>query len=229
MRAETYTLEETLVPDNSGYVPANAIQFTVEDNGKVQHVIMQDDYTKVQISKTDIATGKEISGAKLKITDADGKTVAEWVTDGTPHYMERIPMGTYTLTETVAPIEQGYVRAESVTFEVGPTENIQRVEMKDDFTKVEIFKADMTDGHELPGAKLKNHRCQRQHHCRVGNQRPAPPHRAPEARRLYADRNCRPGRVSAQRRGSLHRAGNRGNSESHDVRCPGALADPHET
>ena len=49
---ETYTLEETLVPDNSGYVPANAVQFTVEDDGKVQHVFMQDDYTKVQISKT---------------------------------------------------------------------------------------------------------------------------------------------------------------------------------
>ena len=152
---ETYTLEETLVPDGSGYVPANAIQFTVEDDGKVQHIFMQDDYTKVQISKTDIATGKEISGAKLKITNADGKTIAEWVTDGTPHYMERIPMGTYTLTETMAPIEQGYVRAESVTFEVGPTGDIQRVEMKDDFTKVEISKADMTDGRELPGAKLK--------------------------------------------------------------------------
>ena len=152
---ETYTLEETLVPDNSGYVPANAVQFTVEDDGEVQHVFMQDDYTKVQISKTDIATGKEISGAKLKITDADGKIVAEWVTDGAPHYMERIPMGTYTLTETMAPTEQGYVRAESVTFEVGPTGDIQRVEMKDDFTKVEISKADMTDGLELPGAKLK--------------------------------------------------------------------------
>ena len=152
---ETYTLEETLVPDNSGYVPANAIQFIVEDDGKVQHVFMQDDYTKVQISKADIATGKEISGAKLKITDTNGKTIAEWVTDGAPHYMERIPMGTYTLTETMAPTEQGYVRAESVTFAVGPTENIQRVEMKDDFTKVEISKADMTDGHELPGAKLK--------------------------------------------------------------------------
>ena len=152
---ETYTLEETLVPDNSGYVPTNAIQFMVEDGGKVQHVFMQDDYTKVQISKTDIATGKEISGAKLKITDADGKTIVEWVTDGVPHYMERIPMGTYTLTEMMAPTEQGYVRAESVTFEVGPTGDIQRVEMKDDFTKVEISKADMTDGHELPGAKLK--------------------------------------------------------------------------
>ena len=152
---ETYTLEETLVPDNSGYVPTNAIQFMVEDGGKVQHVFMHDDYTKVQISKTDIATGKEISGAKLKITDTDGKTIAEWVTDGTPHSMERIPMGTYTLTETMAPIEQGYVRAESITFEVGPTGDIQRVEMKDDFTKVEISKADMTDGRELPGAKLK--------------------------------------------------------------------------
>ena len=152
---ETYTLKETLVPDNSGYVPANSIQFTVEDDGKIQHVFMQDNYTKVQISKTDIATGKEISGAKLKITDADGKSIAEWITDGTPHYMERIPMGTYTLTETMAPTEQGYVRAESVTFEVGPTGGIQRVEMKDDFTKVEISKADMTDGRELPGAKLK--------------------------------------------------------------------------
>ena len=152
---ETYTLEETLVPDNSGYVPANSIRFTVEDDGKVQHVFMQDDYTKVQISKTDIATGKEISGAKLKITDTDGKTIAEWVTDGTPHNMERIPMGTYTLTETMPPTEQGYIRAESVTFEVGPTGDIQRVEMKDDFTKVEISKADMTDGRELPGAKLK--------------------------------------------------------------------------
>ena len=151
----TYTLEESLVPDGSGYVPASAIRFTVEDDGKVQHVFMQDDYTKVQISKTDIATGKEISGAKLKITDTDGKTIAEWVTDGTPHYMERIPMGTYTLTETMAPTEQGYIRAESVTFEVGPTGDIQRVEMKDDFTKVEISKADMTDGRELPGAKLK--------------------------------------------------------------------------
>ena len=152
---ETYTLEETLVPDNSGYVPANAIPFIVEDDGKVQHVFMQDDYTKVQISKVDIATGKEISGAKLKIADTNGKTIAEWVTDGTPHYMERIPMGTYTLTETMAPTEQGYVRAESITFEVGPIGDIQRVEMKDDFTKVEISKADMTDGRELPGAKLK--------------------------------------------------------------------------
>ena len=152
---KTYTLEETLVPNGSGYVPATSIQFTVEDDGKVQHVFMQDDYTKVQISKTDIATGKEISGAKLKITDADGKAIAEWVTDGTPHYIERIPMDTYTLTEMMAPTEQGYVRAESVTFEVGPTGDIQRVEMKDDFTKVEISKADMTDGRELPGAKLK--------------------------------------------------------------------------
>ncbi len=72
---KTYTLEETLVPDNSGYVPANAVQFTVEDDGEVQHVFMQDDYTKVQISKTDIATGKEISGAKLKSRTQTAKSL----------------------------------------------------------------------------------------------------------------------------------------------------------
>lgn len=47
----TYTLEESLVPDGSGYVPASAIRFTVEDDGKVQHVFMQDDYTKLQVSR----------------------------------------------------------------------------------------------------------------------------------------------------------------------------------
>ena len=126
---ETYTLEETLVPDNSGYVPANAVQFTVEDDGEVQHVFMQDDYTKVQISKTDIATGKEISGAKLKITDASGNTIAEWETNGQPHRIERLKPGEYTLTETAAPA--GYLLSDEVHFTVQETGEIQKVTMYD--------------------------------------------------------------------------------------------------
>ena len=59
----TYTLVEAKAPTQDGYVPAASIQFTVEDDGKVQHVFMQDDYTKVSISKTDIATGAEVPGA----------------------------------------------------------------------------------------------------------------------------------------------------------------------
>ena len=151
----TYTLVETLAPTDEGYVPARSIRFTVEEDGKVQQVFMQDDYTKVSISKTDIATGAEVPGAHLQIVDGEGNVLADWVTDGTPHYIERLPVGTLTLIETQAPTEGGYVRAENVTFEVLPTGEIQQVEMKDDFTKVEISKKDITNGDELRGAHLE--------------------------------------------------------------------------
>ena len=149
--AGTYTLTETTAPD--GYVVAESVKFTVKATGEIQKVEMKDDYTKVQIKKTDITTGKEIEGAELKITDKDGKTIAEWTTDGTPYEIDRIPAGTYTLTETTAP--DGYVVAESVTFTVEATGEIQTVEMKDDYTKVQFKKTDITTGKEIPGAQLK--------------------------------------------------------------------------
>lgn len=151
----TYTLVEAKAPTLDGYVPAASIQFTVEDDGKVQHVFMQDDYTKVSISKTDIASGAEVPGAHLQIVDGEGNILAEWVTDGQPHYIERLPVGNLVLIETKAPTENGYVRAENVSFTVQPTGEIQRVEMKDDFTKVEISKKDITNGDELRGAHLR--------------------------------------------------------------------------
>lgn len=151
----TYTLVETKAPTQNGYVPAASIRFTVEDDGKVQHVFMQDDYTKVSISKTDIATGAEVPGAHLQIVDGEGNILAEWVTDGQPYYIERLPVGNLVLIETMAPTKDGYVRAENVSFTVQPTGEIQRVEMKDDFTKVEISKKDITNGDELRGAHLQ--------------------------------------------------------------------------
>ena len=137
-----YYLREVSVPD--GYLIEQSkipVEFTYENQfiaWQVVDCLHSDKQTTVEIDK------------RAFTSDSDNT-----FTDGTPHYIERIPMGTYTLTETMAPIEQGYVRAESVTLEVGPTGDIQRVEMKDDFTKVEISKADMTDGRELPSAKLK--------------------------------------------------------------------------
>ncbi len=127
---ETYILTETLAPTAQGYVPATSIEFVVEDDGKVQTVFMQDDYTKLSIRKTDIATGEELPGASLQIMDEDGKIVAEWVSTDTPHSIERLPVGKYTLTETSAPA--GYLVAESITFEVAATGEIQRVVMQDE-------------------------------------------------------------------------------------------------
>lgn len=92
-------------------------------------VIMYDDITKVQISKVDIATGKELPGAELTITDKDGKEINRWVSTDTPHYIEKLPTGDYTLTEITAP--DGYDIAESIHFTVLPTGEVQTVVMKD--------------------------------------------------------------------------------------------------
>ena len=92
-------------------------------------VIMRDDITKVQISKVDIATGKELPGAELTITDKDGKQIDRWVSSDKPHYIEKLPAGEYTLTEVTAP--DGYDIAESIRFTVLPTGEVQTVVMKD--------------------------------------------------------------------------------------------------
>lgn len=92
-------------------------------------VIMRDDITRVQISKVDIATGKELPGAELVIKDKDGNTVAQWISEDKPLYMEKLPSGDYTLTEITAP--NGYQLAESIAFTVLPTGELQTVVMKD--------------------------------------------------------------------------------------------------
>ena len=92
-------------------------------------VIMRDDITKVQISKVDIATGEELPGAELTITDKDGEEIDRWVSSDKPHYIEKLPAGEYTLTEITAP--DGYDIAESIRFTVLPTGEVQTVVMKD--------------------------------------------------------------------------------------------------
>ena len=92
-------------------------------------VIMQDDITKVQISKKDLTTKEELPGAELVIKDKDGKEIDRWISTNEPHYVEKMPAGDYTLTEITAP--NGYKVAESIDFTVLPTGEIQTVVMKD--------------------------------------------------------------------------------------------------
>ena len=115
-------------------------------------VIMQDDITKVQISKKDLTTKEELPGAELTLTDEKGNEIDRWVSTDAPHYMERLPAGKYTLTEVTAP--DGYAIAERVEFEVLPTGEVQTFEMFDDTIKVKISKVDITTNEELPGAEL---------------------------------------------------------------------------
>lgn len=115
-------------------------------------VIMRDDTIKVEISKKDLTTMEELPGAELTVTDKDGKEIDRWVSTDTPHYIEKLPAGDYTLTEVKAP--DGYAFAESVPFTVLPTGEVQQFEMLDDVIKVELSKKDLTTMEELPGAEL---------------------------------------------------------------------------
>ena len=108
--------------------------------------------TVFEFTKTSLTDGKEVEGAKLKVTDEDGNLVDEWVSGKEPHIIKELVVGKkYTMTETQP--ADGYVTAESIEFTVENTGEVQKVEMKDDVTKVEISKTDIA-GKELPGAKL---------------------------------------------------------------------------
>ena len=109
--------------------------------------------TKVEISKIDATTSKEIPGATLTIKNSKGEVVKTWVSTNKPEVIENLPVGKYTLTEKLAP--EGYVLStETVTFEVKLDGTITKVEMKNKLTEVEISKVDITNGKELPGATL---------------------------------------------------------------------------
>lgn len=125
--AGEYTLTEVTAPD--GYAFAESVPFTVLPTGEVQQFEMRDDVIKVEISKVDITTNKELPGAELIITNKGGKVVEHWTSTDKPHYIEKLPAGEYTLTEITAP--NGYEIAEDISFTVLPTGEVQRVVMKD--------------------------------------------------------------------------------------------------
>ena len=125
--AGDYTLTEVKAPD--GYAFSESVPFTVLPTGEVQRFEMRDDVIKVEISKVDITTNKELPGAELIITNKDGKVVEHWTSTEKPHYIEKLPAGEYTLTEVTAP--NGYEIAEDISFTVLPNGDVQRVVMKD--------------------------------------------------------------------------------------------------
>ncbi len=109
----------------------------------------------VEISKTDITTGKELKGAMLEVLDANGDVYASWTTDGTPYRLEAIPAGDYVLRETAAPY--GYKLANEAAFTVEETGEIQKVVMSDErvLGQIEIFKTDKNTKEPISGVEFE--------------------------------------------------------------------------
>ena len=161
LEAGNYTLCETAAPE--GYeLYTECIKFTVKADGTVSTVIMynapKSKETKVQISKKDITSKEEIAGAKLRITDLNGKEIISWVSTTTPKLIKNLKPGKYYLEETQAP--DGYILStEKKEFEVkedGTVTSIVFYNEKQETkpNKVAISKQDMTTKQELPGATL---------------------------------------------------------------------------
>jgi uncharacterized surface anchored protein len=152
----TYYIKEVSAPD--GFVTNDEKQeFTFEYQPDTKEDVVFDftfenEATTVEITKTDLTNGEELPGAKLQVTDENGNVVDAWTSTTTAHIIKELVVGEkYTLTETKP--ADGYVTAESIEFVIADTAEVQKIEMKDDVTKVEISKQDIA-GKELPGATL---------------------------------------------------------------------------
>lgn len=132
-----YLLDETVYDVDFSYTQEMAATPTVE-----KLLEMKDTPIIVEVSKTDITTGKELPGATLEIIDSDGEVYASWKTDGKPYRLEAVPAGKYTLRETAAPY--GYLIANEVDFTVEGNKasdgspEIQKVAMTDERVKGKI-------------------------------------------------------------------------------------------
>lgn len=139
-----YILHEKMAPYKEGYVSASDITFQVsaESTAKVE---MKDGYSKMDISVQDQTTGKELSGVKSQIVGQDGKVLKEWVTDGKPYRVEKLPVNEeLTLRETAVP--EGYVIPKEAKFTLTDTQEVQSIEMKNARALEKASKPENTSG-----------------------------------------------------------------------------------
>lgn len=151
----TYELEETktldgLVLNDTKYEikfeQEDLIRKVYEDKENISN-----DTTIFEFSKKSITGDDELEGAKLSVTDENGKIIDTWTSSKDNHKIEGLIVGkTYKLNEEIAP--DGYTKATSVDFKVENTKEIQKVEMIDKI--VTMSKKDI-GGNEVDGAKIK--------------------------------------------------------------------------
>ena len=133
---EEYVLREIQAPN--GYATAPEQKFVAGEEEDIS-LMMIDEDTKVEISKQDITTQKELEGAHLQVKDVNGNIVDEWVSGKEPHIIKNLTVGkTYTLIETIAP--EGYKIAQSIQFTIEDTGEVQKIIMYDELLPKKAIK-----------------------------------------------------------------------------------------
>ena len=158
---QEYTLRETVAPN--GYTLTTDTTFTIDRTGKVTGTVtinkdgvllVEDTATKAEITKLDAATEAPLSGAVLRVIDANGTAVDEWTTDGQPHVIEaKLNTGaTYQLIEVKAP--DGYEIAEPISFTMKADGTTDPVVMKDAMTRSEKASVSVTKKLTFSGEEI---------------------------------------------------------------------------
>ncbi len=126
---KTYILTEKRPAD--GYVTADSIEFTIEDSGEVQSVLMKDDTTKIRLIKLASDTGQGLRGAKFEVYDSNNKKVMSFSSKEEGFdIIGKLKVGeTYTFKEVEAP--KGYQLAKEVKYTVKDTGEVQKVSVTD--------------------------------------------------------------------------------------------------
>lgn len=151
----SYYVKELSAPDQEdgnkeNFVLSDETQYVKITGDKLFSMTFVD--TTVTASKKDIAGTDEIKGAKMQVTDMNGKIIDTWTSTNKPHSIKGLTEGhDYILTEITAP--NGFVKAESIKFTVSKEKKNQAVVMKD--KQVKIFKTDLTGKKEVVGAHLE--------------------------------------------------------------------------
>ena len=158
----TYCFQE--IRTLPGYILDPAVYEVVVEadgtiNGEKEEILnVENDYTKVEFTKHDRASGKVLEDGRYQITDLSGNVVDEWKGKKTPHLTEKLLPGTeYIFKEIEAP--SGYLVTEDVRFTVVNTEEIQKVRMEDEnaMGKIRIVKTDRSTKERLNGAVFEIH------------------------------------------------------------------------
>lgn len=78
----------------------------------------------------------------------------QWITDGTPHTIERLPFGAYVLEESGVPYDQGYTKVPDMGLILRESSEEQNFYYQNIFTKLNLAKVDVTTKEEIKDAGM---------------------------------------------------------------------------
>lgn len=164
----TYRIVETKVPDGY-YEPADNYVFTIPEYKDLETKINDQgivtlDVANValdyQVEKVDAKTGEKISGVTLQLLNDNGDKLDEWVTDGTPHKIDKslISVDKRYYIHEVSTVDGYYLNSKDKSFLVeGYAKNIGStitITYENYSIQTNIVKVDSETGEYISGVVL---------------------------------------------------------------------------